>query len=424
MPVSSEGRAAFIEWVTSQKEWETKVFTGNTQNIGDGPARVPFLNPTLTRATWGGVPVGHICRWHGEEGSGKSLTDLGIMWVAQNYPMVITEEFEREIYFYEARRNRLKAMLLKTRLANLLAKFPDGMSVCIYDTEQRFTWDLAEQMGIDIRHDDRLIVMEENIIENIAYQMQEAVAAYHIVIVDSVSNAESYAEANLTPGEYERGTAAAAWKRLRSVRRRLDRTENTIILVDQVRAALGKTVWKAGKQEQAPPQPPQIRFLKHNASLAIAYSQGKKLYMMDDYALTDDYKKASNDFMALGSDGKEVAGLEMRCKVEKNSTGAPFRQAAMRFCFPVTDVRTGELIQDVGFDLSFELLMSAEHYHIVESGGGGMYYPLDENFRRIAKPKGRGKGHIGWKGEPAARAAIEENDELRERILSRLMMDR
>jgi RecA/RadA recombinase len=264
--------------------------------------------------------------------------------------------------------------------------------------------------------------MEENIIENIAYQMQEAVAAYHIIIVDSVSNAESYAEANLSPGEYERGTAAAAWKRLRSVRRRLDRTENTIILVDQVRAALGKMVWKGGKQEQAPPQPPQIRFLKHNASLTIAYSAGKKLYMMDDGMLTDDYKKASNDFQALGSDGKEVAGLEMRCYVEKNSTGAPFRKAAMRFCFPVTDVRSGELIQEVGFDLPFELLMSAEHYHIVEQGGGGMFYPLTEDFKRI--PKGRGRGHVGWKGEPAARAAIEEDDELRERVLSRLMMDR
>ena len=48
--------------------------------------------------------------------------------------------------------------------------------------------------------------------------MQEAVASYHIIIIDSVSNAESFAEANLAPGEYERGTAAAAWKRLRGVR--------------------------------------------------------------------------------------------------------------------------------------------------------------------------------------------------------------
>ena len=423
MPVASaEGRKAFIEWVTSQKEWETRVFTGNTGNLADGPVRIPFINPTLTRALCRGVPIGHIVRWHGEEGSGKSLTNLGIMYVAQNYCEIMTDEIEREIYFYESRRNKLKAMMLKGQLEYILRKFPDNLSVMIYDTEQRFTWDLAERMGVDVRHPDKLIVMDEIIIENIAYQMQEAVAAYHIVIIDSVSNCESYAEANLSPGEYERGTAAAAWKRLRSVRRRLDRTENTIILVDQVRAAMGKTVYRGGKQEQAPPEPPQIRFLKHNMSVDVAYSKGKKLYMMDDGSLTDKYEKASTDFKSLGADGKEVAGLEMRCKVLKNSVGAPFRNASMRFCFPVYDIQSGEMMQDVGFDLSYELLMAAEHYHIVESGGGGMFYPLDEDFKRIHRSKG--KGDIGWKGEPAARAALDDDDEMRERILSRLAMDK
>jgi len=421
VPVDPTRRQGFIDWVRAEQSWETKVFTGNTDNLGDGPDRIPFLNPTMTRATSRGLPVGHIIRSWGEEGSGKSLTNLGIIYVAQNYPEYMTAELEREIRFWQGR-NKLQAVRVKARLKRILKKFPEGMGVCVYDTEQRFTFDLAERMGIDIRDDTKLIVMDENIIENIAYQMQEAVEAYHIIIIDSVSNAESFAEANLAPGEYERGTAAAAWKRLRAVRRKLDRTENTIILVDQVRAALGKTVWQGGKQVAAPPEPPQIRFLKHNASMNIAYSGGKKLYMMDDHTLTDKYDKASTDFKSLGSDGKEVAGMEMRCKVMKNSTGAPFRNGNMRFGFPCYDIRTGELIQDVGFDLGYELLISAEHYHIIESGGGGMYYPLDEKFKRI--PKSRGKGSVGWKGEPAARAAIENDDEMRERILSRLTMDK
>ena len=421
MPVDPTQRQAFIDWVKGEAAWETKVFTGNIDNIGDGPDRIPFMNPTLTRATCRGIPVGHIVRSWGEEGSGKSLTNLGIIYVAQNYPEIMTSELEREIRFWQTR-NKLQAVRIKARLKRILKKFPEGMGVCVYDTEQRFTFDLAERMGVDIRDDTKLIVLDENIIENIAYQMQEAVASYHVIIIDSVSNAESYAEANLAPGEYERGTAAAAWKRLRGVRRKLDRTENTIILVDQVRAALGKMVWQGGKQVQAPPEPPQIRFLKHNASVNIAFSQGKKLYMMDDHSLTDKYDKASNDFKSLGADSKEVAGLEMRCKVLKNSTGAPFRNGNMRFGFPVYDVRSGELIQDVGFDLNYELLISAEHYHIIESGGGGMYYPLDDNYKRI--PKGRGKGSLGWKGEPAARNAIEQDDEMRERILARLAMDK
>ena len=421
MPVDPTQRQAFIDWIKGEQSWETKVFTGNTDNLGDGPDRIPFLNPTMTRATSRGIPIGHIIREWGEEGSGKSLTNLGIIYTAQNYPEIMTKELEREIRYWQTR-SKFKAVRVKAKLKRILTKFPEGMGVCVYDTEQRFTFDLAERMGVNVRDDTKLIVLEEMIIENIAWQMQEAVESYHIIIVDSVSNAESFAEANLSPGEYERGTAAAAWKRLRSVRRKLDRTENTIILVDQVRAALGKTVYRQGKQEQAPPEPPQIRFLKHNSSLSIAYSQGKKLYMMDDGSLTDKYEKASNDFKSLGADGKEVAGLEMRCKVMKNSAGVPFRNGNMRFQFPVFDIRTGEMIQDVGFDLSYELLISAEHYHIIESGGGGMFYPLDDNFKRI--PKGRGKGDLGWKGEPAARAAIEDDDEMKERILSRLAMDR
>jgi RecA/RadA recombinase len=421
LPVDATKRAAVRAWVLENKDWETRIFTGNTPGILDGVPRLPFpWNPMLTWATGGGAAIGHWNRWWGDEGSGKSLTNLGLIYTAQNYGEVISAQYEREIRFYEAQRNKIYARLLAKKLERLLARFPDGMSVAIYDTEQRFAWDFAAALGIDVKDEDKLIVLDENIIENIAWQMAEMVEAYHIVIVDSVSNAESMMEAGLVPGEYERGSAPQAWRRLRKVRRRMDRQENTIIFVDQVRTQLGKTVFKGGKQV-APETPPQMRFFKHNHSLSIQFSPGRKLYMTDDRALTDDYKRASNDFMALGTDGHEVAGLEMNCKLDKNSTGKPFRNAKMRFQFPVTDTYTGELIQEVGFDTEFELLQAAEHYHIIDSGGGGMFYPLDDDFERI--PKARGKGDFGWKGEPAARQAIAEDDELRERILTRLKLD-
>ena len=82
--------------------------------------------------------------------------------------------------------------------------------------------------------------------------------------------------------------------------------------------------------------------------------------------------------MALGSDGHEVAGIEMHCKVDKNSTGKPFRNAKGRFAFDVMDARSGELVQDMGFDQGFEMLTIAEHFHIIEGAGGGMFYLLDE----------------------------------------------
>lgn len=421
MPVDASKRAAFIEMVQSKKEWETKVFTGNSF-LGEGPVRIPFAKGQrmLTWATGGGVPMGHFGRWYGEEGSGKSLTNLGLIYSAQNFTEISSVDYEREIKFYEARGNKIMAAKLKQRLKSIIQRFPDNLSVCLYDTEQRFEFKFAEQLGIRTKNKDELILMDENIIENIIEQMKDAVSAYHVVIVDSVSNAESFAEAMLEPGQYERGTAAAAWKRLRQVRRKLDRSENVILFVDQVRSQLGQTQFKGGKQETMV-APPNIRFLKHNVSLALAYSQGKKLYLDSNGLLTDDYKKASDDFAALGSQGKEVAGLEMRCKVEKNSTGKPFRNAAMRFRFPVRDVRTGELVQEIGFDSPYELLMVAEHFHIIESSGGGRFYLLDDKFKRVKI--GKSKKDVGWHGAPATREAIEADDELRERILTRLRMD-
>ena len=150
----------------------------------------------------------------------------------------------------------------------MLKRFPDGMSVLLFDTEQRAELDFAAKLGVSTKKDD-LLVLEENIIEEIIEEMVGALDAYHVIIIDSATNAQSYAEANLEPGEYERGTAAAAWKRLRKVRKRLDREQNTIIIVDQVRTQLGQQGYKG----QSPVTPPNIRFLRHNASIAVAFSR-------------------------------------------------------------------------------------------------------------------------------------------------------
>ena len=282
------------------------------------------------------------------------------------------------------------------------------MSVLLFDTEQRAQLDFAAKLGVSVKKDD-LLVLEENIIEEIIEEMVGALDAYHVIMIDSATNAQSYAEANLEPGEYERGTGAAAWKRLRKVRKRLDRKQNTIIVVDQMRTQLGQQGYKG----QSPITPPNVRFLRHNASIAVSFTGGKHLYLNADKELTDDKKKASGDFMALGSDGHEVAGIEMRCKVDKNSTGKPFRNAQGRFAFEVLDARTGELVQEMGFDQGFELLTIAEHFHIVESSGGGMFYVLDEKFQRTKQK---------WRGEWRAISGIIGDEELSYRIMSRLRM--
>jgi RecA/RadA recombinase len=402
MPIDPDKRREYLEWVTNRG-------TGTRVYDAESPVdRIPFVSPMLTWAATGGMPIGHIGRWYGPEGSGKSLVNWGLSYCAQNYPRIMSEWYELEIKFWEAKRNRLKATVLKRRLKNVLQRFPDGMSVLLFDTEQRVQLDFAAKLGVNTNA-DKLLVLEENIIEEIIEEMVGALDAYHVIIIDSATNAQSYAEANLEPGEYERGTGAAAWKRLRKVRKRLDRQQNTIIIVDQVRTQLGQQGYKG----QSPVTPPNIRFLRHNASIAVAFSPGKHLFLNSDQQLTDDRKKASNDYMALGSDGHEVAGIEMRCKVDKNSTGKPFRNAQGRFAFDVMEARTGELVQEMGFDQGFELLTIAEYFHIIEAGGGGMFYLLDEKFQRTKQK---------WKGEWRAINGIVSDEELSYRIMSRLRM--
>lgn len=402
MPVDPDKRREYLEWVTNRG-------TGTRVYDSEEPVdRIPFVSPMLTWASTGGMPIGHIGRWYGPEGSGKSLVNWGLTYCAQNYPRIMTEWYELEIKFYEAKRQKLKTTVLKKRLNKVLKRFPDGMSVLLFDTEQRAQLDFAAKLGVNTKK-DRLLVLEENIIEEIIEEMVGALDAYHVIMIDSATNAQSYAEANLEPGEYERGTGAAAWKRLRKVRKQLDRDQNTIIIVDQVRTQLGQQGYKG----QSPVTPPNIRFLRHNASIAVAFSPGKHLYLNADKQLVDDKKKASADFMALGSDGHEVAGIEMRCKVDKNSTGKPFRNAQGRFAFDVLDARTGEVVQEMGFDQGFELLTIAEHFHIIEASGGGMFYVLDEKFQRTKQK---------WRGEWRAITGIIDDAELTYRIMSRLRM--
>lgn len=415
MPIDPEQREKFLAWVvqSGKKGGRASAIHTGESLLAEGPARIPFLSPTTTYATSGGMPIGHFGRWYGPEGSGKSMTNWGLIYCAQRYPEVMEELLGHEIRYLERMKKKLKAVVLKKRLKNIQERFPDGMSVCLWDTEQRAQLELGARLGCDLRK-NAFLMIEENVIEEVINQMTEALGAYHIMIVDSASNAQSYAEANLEPGEYEQGTASQAWKRLRQTRRKLDRMENTIIFVDQMRMQLGQ---RRGKPRA---EPPQNRFLKHNVSLAMEFDSGRKLYLNDEGLLTDDRDKATSDFKQLGSDYPEVAGLEMRCETTKNSTGKPFRHGVMRFKFPMSDVKSGELVQDVEFDQAFELRTAAEYFHVIEAGGGGMFYLLDEKFNKVKA--GKGKKVVGWKGEWRCEQAIAEDEELQERIRTRMRM--
>lgn len=405
MTVDQSKALAVLEWMETSKGGEARVIN-EIESATSGPLSIPFLSPTLTWAT-GGIRIGHFTRAFGPEGSGKSLNNWGIAYNAQNYPRVMTEYLEREIHFWEKKRSKIHAVKVKKRLKQLLSKFPDGMNVMLFDTEQRAEAKFAERMGVNMKK-DRCAIVEQNVIEYIVDEIKHATDAYNIFIIDSISNCMSMQQAGLEPGEEDRASAAKAWTRLRQVRRNWDRTENALIMVDQLRAA------GIGGRGSTKPVPSQSRFIKHNISLDIEFARGTKLYLNDHRQLVDDKDKGSNDYIAMGGDGKSVAGLEMKAHVEKNSTGKPYRNSVMRFQFDVRKPSTGEMIQDVGFDRPYELMKIAEYYHVIDQGGGGMYYLLDDKFE---------KTNTKWKGEWNVVAALDEDDELRDMLLTRCQLD-
>lgn len=394
----------------ARQQWRAEMVKEYGQDFIHTPdptnARIMFKSPMLTWATGGGIKIGHFGRWYGPEGSGKSLTNLGLMWAVQNLAEVTTEWYELRIHNAEQQRKKLVAAKHKQDMKALLKRFPNGMDTMLYDTEQRFEEKFAKQLGLDM---SRIEISNNNTIEEILESAKKAFSWAGLVIIDSATNAESIELANTEPGEYRVGADARAWKGIRNMQKTFDRRHNTFIFVDQMRSNIGSL----GKYSGPAAGPPNVRILRHRASLALAYDSGKWLYLDKNMMLTDDDKKASNDFRAMGRDGKEVAGIELRCKVVKNSTGKPFRNARMRFRWPVADRRTGEVVQEPGWDTSFELLEMATHFELMEVSGS-YYYLLDEDFERSGDK---------WHGEAQARAAIEQDADLRDRILARVALD-
>jgi RecA/RadA recombinase len=407
MPVDHSKALEILDWMESSKGGEARVIN-QLEILTDGPLSIPFISPTLTWATGGGPKVGHFTRLFGPEGSGKSLNNWGIARNAQEYPELMTDIYEREIRFWQSRKKKLATLRLKKRLKYILGKFPDGMNVMLFDSEQRATESFGRRMGVDMRKEHCALV-EQNIIEEITAEMKKAVEGYNVFIIDSISNCQSMMQAGLEPGQEDRASNAKAWGRLRQVRRKWDRTENTLIIVDQLRSQ------GIGGMGSTKPAPSQARFLKHNISLDVEFDRGVRLYLTDSGRLTNKKENGSNDYKSMSADGKSVAGLEMKAHCEKNSTGKPYRDSVMRFMFDVTNPATGELVQEVGFDTDYELLKAAEYFHIIEGAGGGMYYLLDKKFKRV---KGR-----SWKGEHRAVEAISKDDDLREEIMTRCQVD-
>ena len=118
----------------------TILVTGSiTYNI----ERIPFSSPRANYMTYGGIPLGRVIEFAGEENGGKTTTALDIVSNAQKY---FQQEWEEEVERLTNSKNLSKAQTL--RLQYLNERGP--RTVLWIDSENTFDDTWAEKLGVNL----------------------------------------------------------------------------------------------------------------------------------------------------------------------------------------------------------------------------------------------------------------------------------
>lgn len=321
-----------------------KKFQGDLR-MGDSyehPSRISTRSLALDVATGGGIPQGRISRIYGAYSTGKSLTGWNIIAEAQAL----------------------------------------GLECCYWNIEKQYDPEFArDNMGVDI---SSLRIMEGTEIEDIGEKMEGLLSGIQVHVVDSCSAAVSVDEMEASVSDWRPGITARAWgKVFRRIGNRFDHTNNTIVLLDQVR-----TNFKTSAEE-----PPGGRIIDHASSMSLKLKKSSWLFYNGSGYLDPKAKGHKSEM----SDDIDPDGVIIKARVEKSRVCRPHIPATLRL-----DYRTGQ------FDTLFEYAEAAKAYGVVDDrGGGNYYYPAVEK---------NGEKQRRLYGENVLRDFIKENPLLQKQI--------
>jgi len=326
--------------------------------------RIPYPSLELNIATGGGAPIGRISRWFGNYSSGKTLNCLNLIKNAQNLNLIAEQFLESE---YDE---------VKRRGEELLKRFPDGLVCAYYNVEGVYDKDFAEQVGVDT---EKLYVVEGSTIEPLATILEASLGAIHVHVVDSVSHASSIDEVNSDMTDWHRAIKARVWNKvLDHWYHHLDRSDNAIILIDQVRV----------NQLTGAEEAPGGKKLEHVSSQTIQFKRGKWLYNREGILKPEAPKKGET---IHGS--AEADGFEIQARVTKSRVGRPLRMARMQIDF-----------NGMKYNQEYELAKAAEYFGVVERSGSWFTLPDGSKVQ----------------GEKGLRNALEENVDLKKKTIDEI----
>ena len=340
-----------------------------TTHMGDEAVpieRIPMYSPTIMRVTTGGIPMGKFVRLFGDYSTCKSHVVYLILGAAQRYRS---------------------------------PRFPVGLGCAYWDTEGGWDAGHAERLGVDVKS---LIRGETQVIERIAEEVEVLMRSTHIHAIDSLSDAKSTDELASDLGDANIGIHAKAWKAaLRKIESRMDRDENTIVMVSHVGTKIDI------KRHTSYTYPKDGDHAQYLSAMNLEFSAGSWLFYHPDGHL-DVADKIKTDTGLSPAGIMEPDGVEITVKCRKNKTGRQHLSGKMRF-----DLNTFE------FDTAFEL------------ADGGLYFDEDgKPAHRSVKPAiiSPDKGSWYWlpdgqhvNGRPGIRQAIDANPEL-EKMIRKAML--
>lgn len=289
--------------------------------------RLPFKQPNLNRATWGGMGFGLVAAFYGDESTGKSRIALEQIAQLQQLPGSAEVVLLPRIAYHTAqadnkelsdrirRNHEILAKRLQDELDWIRKEFPNGADAIYYNAEQQFDKVYAEKIGIDNK---KLWIVDSLVIEEIVEIMQNFFEHVPMHVVDSTSSASSNLMLKEDVGKSLMAVDARQWKQcLKGAMTQFDPNRNIAILIHQ----MGTNLRTGGSQ------PVSSKFLKHTSSLSLRFTRGRFLYNKDGVLVEELPAKAAENALAI----PEADGIQVFAKVEKSRTCRPHMSAGLQW---------------------------------------------------------------------------------------------
>ena len=266
-------------------------YTKELVHRGNDLVRLPSIStgsPEMDVAMGGGVPQGRWTRFFGGYGSTKTLTAYAVIAQAQKM----------------------------------------GLMAAYYNIERRYEETLAQRLGINT---DELTLVEGTTIEEITEKMESLLGVVHLHVLDSTSMADSEDALAADIRDWRPGILARVWgKAFKRLNERFDQTENTAIIIQQMR----QQKKGGGRNAEWIEDAEGGRVFDHVSSMSVLFRTGSWLWRAEQGGFSDGGDKSPKlETSKTDSVDKQMVpqGREIKIRVEKSSVCRPFRTATLHY---------------------------------------------------------------------------------------------